>query len=94
MIILGKYREYECKMPMYLRSISYEWGQVRTHLKGDAGNLVTCSLILISQPTLRLHELCLKILIVHGNELRLFWTKAFPLFINGEEKMRGISNDR
>ncbi len=30
------------------------------------------------QPTLRLHDLCLKILPGHGNELSLFWTMSFP----------------
>ena len=33
------------------------------------------------QPTLWLHDLCLKVLTVHGTELRLFWVKAFPLLI-------------
>ncbi len=28
--------------------------------------------------TLSLHDLCLEVLILHGNELRLFGTKAFP----------------
>ncbi len=31
------------------------------------------------QPTLRLHNLCLEVLSVHGNELHLFGAKAFPL---------------
>ena len=30
------------------------------------------------QPTLWLHDLCLEVLTVHGNELRLFGAKAFP----------------
>ncbi len=30
-----------------------------------------------SQPTRLLHDLCLEVLTVHGNELRLFWPKAF-----------------
>ncbi len=30
------------------------------------------------QPTLRLHDLCLEVLTVHGNKLRLFGAKAFP----------------
>ena len=33
------------------------------------------------QPTLRLHDLCLEVLTVHGNELCLFGAKAFPLLI-------------
>ncbi len=33
------------------------------------------------QPTLWLHDLCLKVLTVHGTELRLFGAKAFPLLI-------------
>ena len=33
------------------------------------------------QPNLRLHALCLKVLIVQGNELRLFGAKACPLLI-------------
>ncbi len=32
-------------------------------------------------PTLWLHELCLKVLTVHGTELRLFGAKALPLLI-------------
>ncbi len=31
------------------------------------------------QPTLWLHDLCLEVLIVHGNELRLFGARAFSL---------------
>ena len=31
------------------------------------------------QPNLRLHDLCLEVLTVHGIELRLFRAKAFPL---------------
>ncbi len=33
------------------------------------------------QPTHLLHDLCLEVLTVHGLELRLFVTKAFPLLI-------------
>ncbi len=33
------------------------------------------------QPTLRLHDLCLEVLNVHGIELSLFWDKAFLLLI-------------
>ena len=31
------------------------------------------------KPTLLLHDLCLEVLTVHCNELRLFEAKAFPL---------------
>ncbi len=34
-----------------------------------------------TQPTLYLHDLYLEVLTVHGNELRLFRAKAFPLLI-------------
>ena len=33
------------------------------------------------QPTLWLYDLCLEVLTKHGNELRLFWAKTFPLLI-------------
>ena len=33
------------------------------------------------QPSLSLHDLCLEFLTVHGNEMRLFWAKVFPIFI-------------
>ncbi len=33
------------------------------------------------KPTLWLHNFCLKVLTVHSNELRLFWTKVIALFI-------------
>ena len=29
------------------------------------------------QPTLLLHDLCLEVLKVYGNELRMYWAKAF-----------------
>ena len=33
------------------------------------------------QPTLRLHDLCLEVITVHGTELLMFEAKAFPLLI-------------
>ena len=38
-----------------------------------------------SQPTLWLHEVCLEVLTVHGNELRLIWAKAFPLLCRASD---------
>ena len=42
-------------------------------------HLIPTYLIHSRQPSLSLHDLCLEILTVHGNELSLFGTKAFPL---------------
>ena len=36
----------------------------------------------IADPTLWLHDLCVEVLTVHGNELSLFWAKALPRTIN------------
>ncbi len=33
------------------------------------------------QQTHRLHDLCLDVLTVHNNELRLFWAKTLPILL-------------